>query len=66
MPPDFEPRLLALAEVILRVGVNLQPGQRLLIGEPYELQGVARSAGGLVEAIRIGPGDVAGAARARH
>ena len=52
MPPDFEPRLLALAEVILRVGVNLQPGQRLLIGEPYELQGVARSAGRLVEAIR--------------
>ena len=52
MSSDFEPRLLALAEVILRVGVNLQRGQRLLLGEPYELQGVARGAGVLVEAIK--------------
>ena len=26
------------------MGLNLQRGQRLLIGEPYELKGVARSA----------------------
>ena len=44
MLPDFEPRLRAFAEVIVRVGLNLQRGQRLLFAEPYELQGVARSA----------------------
>jgi aminopeptidase len=48
---DFEPRLHAFAEVIVRVGLNLQPGQRLLIAEPYELQGVARSAAVIVEAV---------------
>jgi aminopeptidase len=52
MVPDFEPRLRAFAEVIVRVGLNLQPGQRLLIAEPYELQGVARSAEVIVEAVR--------------
>ncbi len=41
----------AFAEVIVRVGLNLQRGQRLLIAEPYELQGVARSAEVIVEAI---------------
>jgi aminopeptidase len=51
MLPDFEPRLRAFAEVIVRVGLNLQPGQRLLIAEPYELQGVARSAEVIVEAV---------------
>ena len=44
MPSDFELRLKALVEVIITVGLNLQSGQRLLIAEPYELQGVARSA----------------------
>ena len=52
MLSHFEPRLAAFAEVIVRVGLNLQPGQRLLIAEPYELQGVARSAAALVEAVR--------------
>jgi aminopeptidase len=51
MLPDFEPRLRAFAEVIVRVGLNLQPGQRLLIAEPYELQGVSRSAEVIVEAV---------------
>jgi aminopeptidase len=47
-----ESRLLLLAEVMVRVGVNLQPGQPLLITEPYELQGVHPEAAPLVEAIR--------------
>jgi aminopeptidase len=51
MLPDFEPRLRAFAQVIVRIGLNLQPGQRLLIAEPYELQGVARSAEVIVETI---------------
>src|SRR4051794_28445173 len=52
MLPDFAPRLQSLAEVIVRIGLNLQRGQRLLIAEPYELHGVARSAEVIVEAIR--------------
>jgi aminopeptidase len=52
MLPDFAPRLRAFAEVIVRGGLNLQPGQRLLIAEPYELQGVARSAEVIVDAVR--------------
>ena len=49
---DFPTRLRAFAEVIVRTGLNLQPGQRLLIAEPYELQGVARSAEIIVEAVK--------------
>jgi aminopeptidase len=49
---DFPARLDAFAEVIVRVGLNLQPGQRLLIAEPYELQGVSRSAETIVDAIK--------------
>ncbi|MDB6114533.1 MAG: Aminopeptidase Metallo peptidase [Lacunisphaera sp.] len=56
MPADFEPRLRSLAEVIVRVGLNLQRGQRLLIAEPYELQGVARSAEVMVEAVKLAAG----------
>lgn len=52
MLPDFEPRLRALAKVIVRAGLNLQRGQRLLIAEPYELQGVARSAEVMVNAVK--------------
>lgn len=52
MLPDFESRLRTLAGVIVRVGLNLQRGQRLLITEPYELQGVARSAEILVAAVQ--------------
>jgi len=51
MLPDFEPRLRTFAEVIVRVGLNLQRGQRLLIAEPYELQGVARSVEVIVAAV---------------
>ena len=52
MPSDFATLLRAFAEVMVRVGLNLQRGQRLLIAEPYELQGVARSAEVIVEAVR--------------
>lgn len=52
MPADFATRLRALARVLVRVGLNIQPGQRLLIAEPYELQGVARSAEVIVDAVR--------------
>jgi aminopeptidase len=51
MAPDCESRLRLCAEVIVRVGLNLRPGQRLLIAEPYELQGVCRDAGDLVGAV---------------
>jgi aminopeptidase len=53
MIAGFEARLQAFAGVIVRVGLNLQPGQRLLIAEPYELQGVARSAEVIVDAVRL-------------
>ncbi|HVU18948.1 MAG TPA: aminopeptidase [Candidatus Didemnitutus sp.] len=51
-PPDFSARLAALGHVLIRVGVNLRVGQRLLIAEPHELQGVAREAAPLVDAAR--------------
>ena len=57
MLPDFESRLRTLADVIVRVGLNLQRGQRLLITEPYELQGVARSAELLVTAVQTAARD---------
>lgn len=53
MQPDFASRLHAIGEVIVRVGLNLQDGQRLLIAEPYELQGVDRSADVIVEAVKV-------------
>ncbi|WP_415907674.1 aminopeptidase [Oleiharenicola sp. Vm1] len=52
MLPDFEARLRDYAAVIVRVGVNLQPGQKLLVTDPYDQQGVARSAEVLVDAVR--------------
>ena len=52
MLPDFHGQLRALAEVIVRVGLNVQPGQCLLIAEPFELQGVARGAEAIVYAVR--------------
>jgi aminopeptidase len=51
VPTDFASKLSAFAEVIVRVGLNLQPDQRLLIAEPYELQGVCREATALVDAV---------------
>ena len=32
MTPDFDAKLNAYAELIVKVGLNLQPGQRLFIG----------------------------------
>ncbi len=52
MPRDFASRLRVFAEIIVRAGLNLQRGQRLLIAEPYELQGVARRAEVIVNAVR--------------
>ncbi len=52
MLPDFEVRLRDYAEAIVRVGVNLQHGQKLLVTDPYDQQGVARSAEVLVEAVQ--------------
>lgn len=52
MPPVSPDHLRALAEVVVRVGLNLQPGQPLLITDPYELQGVHPESAPLVGAIR--------------
>jgi aminopeptidase len=51
MPADFAARLQAYAGVLVRAGLNLQPGQPVLITEPYELQGVDREAAPLVAAV---------------
>lgn len=56
MLPDFAHRLRALAEVVVRVGLNLQPGQPLLITDPYELQGVHSEALGLAAAVKAAAG----------
>ena len=53
MFPGFEEQLHRYAEVIVRFGLNLQPGQRVLLAEPYELQGVARAAAPLVDAVTV-------------
>jgi leucyl aminopeptidase (aminopeptidase T) len=53
MSPAFGSLLQAYAHVIVRVGLNLQPGQRLLVAEPYKLQGVSRHAADLVAAIEV-------------
>lgn len=63
MLPDFDTRLRDYADALVRVGVHLQPGQRLLLADPYDQQGVARSAEVIVEAVRraadaIGGGEV--------
>lgn len=51
MPSPSDARLRAYAELLVRRGVNLQPGQRLLIADPYELQGVPASVAPLLEAL---------------
>ncbi len=35
MNSDFENKLEKYTEVIVKVGLNIQPGQRLLIGPPF-------------------------------
>jgi len=52
MLPDFDHRLRALAEIVVRVGLNLQPGQPLLITDPYELQGIHPDSDALAAAVR--------------
>lgn len=52
MIPDFAARLDEYARVLVQFGVNLQPGQPLLVSDPYDQQGVARSAEVIVEAVR--------------
>lgn len=52
MPSDFDSRLRALAGVVVRIGLNLQPGQPLLITDPYDLQGVHPEALTQAEMIR--------------
>src|SRR6478735_11814277 len=56
MSPDFDHRLRAMAEVIVRIGLNLQPGQPLLITDPYELQGIPPEARILAEAVNAAAG----------
>ncbi|AOS45772.1 Aminopeptidase T [Lacunisphaera limnophila] len=52
MADPLDPRLDSLAEVIVRVGLNLQPGQPLLITDPYELQGVHPETAALGHVLR--------------
>lgn len=59
MSSDFALHLSAMAGVIVRIGLNLQPGQPLLISDPYELQGAHPESAPLIDAIRaIAPGDI--------
>jgi len=52
MSADFEYKLGKYAEVIVKSGLNLQPGQRLVIGVPlYELMGVPIELAPLVRKI---------------
>jgi aminopeptidase len=40
--PDFDRRLATLAELSVRIGVNLQPHQELIVSAPLEASGLAR------------------------
>src|SRR6478736_362425 len=51
MSPDFDQCLRAMAGVVVRVGLNLQPGQPLLITDPYEAQGIPPEALPLAQAV---------------
>lgn len=54
MSADFEYKLGKYAEVIVKSGLNLQPGQRLVIGTPiYELMGVPIELAPLVRRITL-------------
>jgi aminopeptidase len=52
MPPDPDSRLKTMAGIIVRIGLNLQPGQSLLISDPYELHGAHPEAAPLIDAVR--------------
>jgi aminopeptidase len=49
--PGFEKQLLSYAEVIVRCGLDLRPGQDVLLADPYEMQGVLPECATLAEAI---------------
>ena len=51
MHPDFEHSLTKYADLIVRVGLNLQPGQRLLISGPATSGGVSIEAAPLVRKV---------------
>jgi aminopeptidase len=51
MEADFKNKLEAYAELTLKVGLNLQPGQRLLIGVPIYNTGVPLEAAPLVRLL---------------
>lgn len=54
MSSEFEQKLEKYAEVILKVGLNLQPGQRLLIGGPtLDADGVPLESAPLVRLIAM-------------
>ncbi|MFX0144570.1 MAG: aminopeptidase [Candidatus Hodarchaeota archaeon] len=54
MSSEFEHNLEKYAEVIIKVGLNLQPGQRLLIGAPlFTTSGVSLELAPLVRLITI-------------
>lgn len=58
MPSDFDLRLNTMAKVIVRIGLNLQAGQPLLVSDPYELQGIHPETAPLVDVIRsVAPGE---------
>ncbi|HYC73188.1 MAG TPA: aminopeptidase [Opitutaceae bacterium] len=57
MATAIDPRLRAFAEVIVRIGLNLRRGQRLVIAEPYELHGVDPAAAPLVDAVEAAARD---------
>jgi leucyl aminopeptidase (aminopeptidase T) len=48
---DLNPSLKKYAELIIKVGLNLQPGQRLLIGDPVRNLGVPLGTAPLVRHI---------------
>lgn len=56
MPPDPDARLRAFAAVVVRVGLNLQPGQPLLVTDPYGLQGVHPDAMNVAAAVEQAAG----------
>lgn len=51
MTSDFERNLEKYAEVIVNVGLNIQPGQRLVIGPPYGFLGTELETAPLVRLI---------------
>lgn len=51
MAETFETRLQKYADLTVRVGLNLQPGQRLLVTGPFHYHGVSIQAAPLIRAL---------------